>query len=218
MSLEEAIYEIADELRGIASSGLFFSNDPYDRERYEKALALSARLIASLEDRPSGEVRSQFQDTLLHLSPLVGASSVVQSDGKILLIQRTDNGLWAVPGGLVEVGEVLSEAAIRELEEEAGVSGAAVDLLGVFDSRLWKSQTKSHLYHFVFLVKVDNPNPKPGREALAVDFFSENDLPDLAPGHVRRLPIIFKILRGELPRPYFDGRFGIENLHEGNSA
>lgn len=48
MSLEEAIYKIADELRSIASSGLFFSNDPYDRERYEKALALSARLIASL--------------------------------------------------------------------------------------------------------------------------------------------------------------------------
>ncbi len=218
MSFQEEIYQIADELRGIASTGLYFSEDPYDRERYERGLSLSARLIGALEGRPSDVILSQFQDTLLHLSPLVGASAVVQHDGKVLLIQREDNGLWAVPGGLVEVGEVLSEAALRELEEEAGVEGVAADLLGVFDSRLWKTQTKSHLFHFVFLVESENPDPKPGSEALAADFFSESNLPELSPGQVRRLPIVFKILRGEIPRPYFDGRVGFETLINGDTT
>lgn len=218
MSLQESIYEIADELRGIASSGLHFSSDPYDRERYEKVLTLSARLIGSIDERSPDEILLDYQDNLTHLSPLVGASSVVQLDGKILLIQRTDNGLWGVPGGLVEVGEVLSEAAIRELGEEAGVSGSPVDLLAVFDSRLWKSKSKSHLYHFAFLVEVDNPEPTPGPEALSVDFFSESDLPELSPGQDRRIPVIFRILRGELSRPYFDGRSDSADINEGNAV
>ncbi|MEA1977676.1 MAG: NUDIX hydrolase N-terminal domain-containing protein [Chloroflexota bacterium] len=218
MSLQESIYEIADELRGIASSGLHFSSDPYDRERYEKVLALSARLIGSIDERSPDEILVDFEDNLAHLSPLVGASSVVQLDSKILLIQRTDNGLWGVPGGLVEVGEVLSEAAIRELEEEAGVSGSPVDLLAVFDSRLWKSKSKTHLYHFVFLVEADNPKPTPGPEALSADFFSEADLPELSPGQDRRIPVIFRILREEISRPYFDGRSGSVNITKGNAV
>ena len=218
MSIEETVYEIADELRGIASSGLTFTKDPYDRERYERALALSARLVSEIEDRSPEELLSDFQDNLLHLSPLVGASTVVQSNGQILLIQRTDNGLWAIPGGLVEIGEALAEAALRELIEEAGIPGNAVDLLAVFDSRLWKTYTKSHLFHFVFLVQAENPHPVPGSEALAAGFFSVEDLPPLAPGQIRRLPIILKILTGDIPRPYFDGRIGFENLHETNAA
>jgi ADP-ribose pyrophosphatase YjhB (NUDIX family) len=118
----------------------------------------------------------------------------------------------------VEVGEVVSEAAIRELEEEAGVSGSPVDLLGVFDSRIWKSKFKSHLYHFVFLVEADNPKPTPGPEALSADFFSEADLPELSPGQDTRMPVIFGLLRGEISRPYFDGRSDSVNINTGNAV
>ena len=204
--MKEQIYWIADELRSLASAGLYFNQDHYDRERYNKILALSARLASLASDTSEEELLAGFEDTLMHLSPLVGASCIVQRQGEILLIQRTDNQLWAMPGGLVEVGEVLAEAALRELEEEAGVSGKVVDLLGIFDSRLWKTQVASHLYHFVFLVESDDPTPQPGLEALAARFFPMDDLPPLAPGHLRRFPVILKILAGEIPRPYFDGR------------
>lgn len=217
MTLEESIYEIADELRGLASSGLYFSEDPYDRERYEKVLALSAKLISVIEDRSPGELLSHFEDTLLHLSPLIGASTVVLRDGKVLLIQRSDNRLWALPGGLVEVGEVLAEAALRELEEEAGVAGQAVDLLAVFDSRLWKTYTTSHLTHFVFLVESKTSDLSPGREALDARFFSTQELPPIAPGQVRRLPVVLKVMAGEIPKPYFDRRFGFEHLPDSNT-
>jgi ADP-ribose pyrophosphatase YjhB (NUDIX family) len=211
MSLAEQMYLIADELRGIASTGLYFTEDRYDRERYEKVLSLSARLLGALEGKPSEEILSSYTDTLHHMSPLVGVSTAVLKEGGILLIQREDNGLWAIPGGLVEVGEVLSQAALRELEEEAGVEGEVVDLLGIFDSQLWKTFTKSHLVHVVFLVEAANPVPAPGSEALAAGFFAEDRLPELSPGQVRRLPVIFRILRGEIQRPYFDGRAGEGN-------
>jgi hypothetical protein len=59
-----------DELRAIACLGLRFSENPYDRERYEHILNASARMIGVLEDRSSSEILSQFQDNLLHVSPL----------------------------------------------------------------------------------------------------------------------------------------------------
>jgi 8-oxo-dGTP pyrophosphatase MutT (NUDIX family) len=61
---------------------------------------------------------------------LVVAVAVVVRDeeGRVLLIQRTDNGLWALPGGAQDIGESVSQAATREVEEETGVR---VELLGV---------------------------------------------------------------------------------------
>jgi ADP-ribose pyrophosphatase YjhB (NUDIX family) len=204
VSVEE-IYQVADELRAVACLGLRFAENDYDLERYERVMAASARLIAGLEQRSPDEVVAQFQDNLLHVSPLAGAEAAVPGDdGSLLLIRRTDNGLWALPGGLAEVGETLAEAARRELWEEAGICGRVTRLLGVFDSCLWHSQTKAQLYHVVFLVESDNARPIPGPEARDAAFFQEEHLPPLSPGHHLRLPLIFKLLRGEIPAPYFD--------------
>ena len=122
-----------------------------------------------------------------------------------LLIRREDNGLWAMPGGATEVGETWAQSAERELHEEAGVEGTAAKLLGVFDSRLWGTRAKYHLYQSVWLVDIhDDQTPVSGPETTDVGFFAENDLPDLSPGHQRRIPLVFKLARGDLPVPYFD--------------
>jgi 8-oxo-dGTP pyrophosphatase MutT (NUDIX family) len=203
-SSTEELYQIADELRAIASLGLNFAQNHYEVENYERVLALSARLIAALEQRSPEEVGRQFKDNLLHVSPLAGAEAAVFRDGQLLLIRRQDDGLWALPGGLVEVGETLGEAAGRELWEEAGIRGRVCQLLGIFDSRLWHSQTKAQLYHAIFLVESDDSSLAPGPEALDIAFFREDELPGLSPGHHLRVPFVFRLLRGEVPGPYFD--------------
>ena len=123
MSGSEELYRIADELRAVANLGLKYAEHPDDRERYKRVLSASARLVAAVEERPPDEVLSGFEDNLDHISPNAGANAAVFRDGRILLIRRADNGLWALPGGLVEVGETLAEAACRELLEEAGIRG-----------------------------------------------------------------------------------------------
>ena len=204
MSSAEKLYTIADELRAIASIGLHFAENPYDKERYERALALSARLVGALEQRSPNEVLAVYRDNLSHFSPNAGADAAVFRDGRILLIRREDDGLWALPGGLAEVGETLAEAASRELGEEENVRGRVTRLLGIFDSRLWLSRDKSHLYHVVFLIDPADSVPTAGPETTGVGFFSEDGLPDLSPGHRLRVPITFKLFRGEIPAPYFD--------------
>ena len=73
---------------------------------------------------------------LLLRRPLVGTSIIpIQADGRIVLVQRRDNLLWALPGGLVDWGETVVEAAARELLEETGLRLERVQrLVGVYSS------------------------------------------------------------------------------------
>jgi ADP-ribose pyrophosphatase YjhB (NUDIX family) len=202
---QDTLYQAIDELRAIATAGLYYGKTEYDKQRYQQVLSVALGLFAALEERPFEEVQREFvEDNWLHISPAAGAEAVIVREGKILLIKRSDNGLWAVPGGLVEVGETLAEAAQRELWEETGIRGQVTRLLGIFDSRLWQSKTKAHLYHAIFLAEATNMSPRTSSESTEVAFFGENDLPELSPGHRHRVPLLFKIIRGEIPVPYFD--------------
>lgn len=202
---EETIYQAIDELRAISTSGLYYAKTEYDKERYQQVLSVAFGLLATLEERPFEEVKREFiEDNWLHMSPACGAEAVIFHEDKIMLIKRSDNGLWAVPGGLVDVGETLAEAAVRELWEETGIHAQATKLLGIFDSRLWRSKTKAHLFHAIFLAETSNLMPTTSMEATEIGFFGEHDLPQLSYGHEQRVPLLFKILRGEIPAPYFD--------------
>jgi ADP-ribose pyrophosphatase YjhB (NUDIX family) len=202
---QDTLYQAIDELRAISTMGLYYSKTEYDKERYQHVLSVALGLLANLEDRPFEEVEQEFlEDNWLHMSPAAGAEAVIFHEEQIMLIKRNDNGLWAVPGGLVEVGETLAEAAQRELWEETGVRGQVTKLLGIFDSRLWHSKTKAHLYHAILLAEAPDLMPKTSIEATEVAFFGENNLPELSHGHHHRVPLLFKILHGEIPAPYFD--------------
>jgi ADP-ribose pyrophosphatase YjhB (NUDIX family) len=203
--IRQALYHLADELRGVALLGLNYVKNEHDRARYERVLAAGAKIVSTIEARSDDDssVLAAFQENLLHVSPVAGAEAVVVRDGKILLHRRADNGLWAMCGGLVEIGETLSDAATRELWEEACVRGRVTRLLAIFDSLRWDMRTKVQLYAALFEVESDD-EPSPTPEATELGFFGPEELPPLDPRHLLRVPIVFKVLRGELPCPYFD--------------
>lgn len=101
--------------------------------------------------------------------PLVGVGAVAVKDGKILLVKRAFEpgaGKWSVPGGLVEIGEKLSEACVRETEEETGLRVEVLELINVFDM-IDKDDSGRFRYHYVlveFLVK-----PLGGEERLSTE-------------------------------------------------
>ena len=200
----ENLYLIADELQAIANLGHHYSKDEHDLDRYHKVRAISARIIATIENRSPDEILEQLQDNTGHMSPLMGAEGAVFKDDQLLLIKRHDNGLWAIPGGLVDVGESLAEAAERELLEETQIQGRATKLMGIFDSRIWKTKKNVHLYHAIFLVESDDPSPTITSEATDVGYFSVDQLPPLSPGHHQRVPVVFQLYHGEKPMPFFD--------------
>ena len=85
--------------------------------------------------------------------PLVGVGAVIIKNGKILLVKRAfapGEGKWSVPGGLVEVGEKLSEACEREAQEETGLDIEVLELINVFDM-IDKDDSGKVKYHYVLV-------------------------------------------------------------------
>lgn len=91
--------------------------------------------------------------------PLVGVGAVAVKNGKILLVKRAFDpgaGKWSIPGGLVEVGEKLSEACARETREETGIEVEILELINVFDM-IERDDDGKVKYHYVlvdFLAKL----------------------------------------------------------------
>ena len=66
-------------------------------------------------------------------SLVVAVAAVVRDEsGRLLLIERTDNGLWAVPGGAQDIGETTREAVVREVREETGVEVEVTGIAGIY--------------------------------------------------------------------------------------
>lgn len=121
----------------------------------------------------------------------LGARTVCCDDqGRILLVHHSYSSGWHLPGGGVEIGETLPQAALRELAEEGGVEAiGAPALFGIYANQA----------HFpndhVAIYRVDTWRacaPRPGREITARGFFARDALPDgVTPGTRRRLAEIF---------------------------
>jgi ADP-ribose pyrophosphatase YjhB (NUDIX family) len=85
--------------------------------------------------------------------PLVGVGAIIIAHGRVLLVKRGHPplaGEWSIPGGVLEVGETLREAAIREAREETCLTVETADLLGVYD-RVLRDDDGRPLYHYVLI-------------------------------------------------------------------
>ena len=86
-------------------------------------------------------------------APLVGVGAVIVEDGRVLLVKRGHPplaGEWSIPGGVLELGETLREAVIREAREETCLTVETDDLLGVYD-RVLRDEGHRTLYHYVLV-------------------------------------------------------------------
>jgi len=113
-------------------------------------------------------------------SPLVGVGAIVIREGKILLIKRAvppGVGKWSIPGGLVEVGETLSQACVRETEEETGVKIEVLELINVFDiiDRDEGARTKYHYVLVGFLAKPVGGSEKMSGECTDMKWVPHTD-------------------------------------------
>ena len=118
--------------------------------------------------------------------PIVGVGAIIISEGKILLEKRKNSpgrGKWSIPGGLVELGESVGRAIVREVKEETGLDVAEPRLVDVVDDVELDDNGKVK-YHFVivdYLVKVENGVPKAASDADDLKWvsFSEVEAYDL---------------------------------------
>ncbi|MCA9837062.1 MAG: NUDIX hydrolase N-terminal domain-containing protein [Trueperaceae bacterium] len=200
-TLTEQLALWADRLRDHSALGLRFASNIYDKQHYRAIQDIAMEMLALL----SGEKLEQIEPLRLphfsRSSPLIGGDAAVIDDkGRILLIQRSDNAMWCMPGGMLEVGELPAEGVMRETLEETGVHCKVKSLIGVFDSRMTGVKMPFHLYSFSFLCEPKKDKPTQvatfAHETLDLGWFAESDLPDpIDPRHKGRIPKAFQMWR-----------------------
>jgi len=107
---------------------------------------------------------------------------VENNKGEILLIQRSDNGNWALPGGAIDIGESLTQAAIREVQEETGITCEITGLVGIYTDPkhiiLYTSNNEARQEFSIVLVAHRlSGHPTPSNESTEVRWVDRTDLP-----------------------------------------
>jgi ADP-ribose pyrophosphatase YjhB (NUDIX family) len=166
------IFPLLDELQTIARNGLNFTTNPYDRERFERLLALVSEYYGQALDLPPVDVRQRLAGELGYITPKVGAEAAVfDSAGRILLVRRSDDGLWCLPCGWVEPNESPEEAAVRETREETGIEVRSRQLVEVFTRKPNMGHGPHTAIAVVYLCEVVNGTPQPqSHEVLEVRY------------------------------------------------
>src|SRR4051812_10157705 len=127
----------------------------------------------------SPDMRREFPD-----SPVVGVGAVIVHAGCVLLIRRGQApllGEWSLPGGVLECGETLREATIREVREETGLVVETSAMLGVYE-RVIRGEDGRVQYHYVlidFLCRVVSGDLKAGSDAADVRWAATHELDGL---------------------------------------
>ncbi len=204
----------AESLAGVARTGLGFTENPFEAERYEEILAIAAEIRATARPSVAGpgpapgdgaramaveaevvanpeveerdeveEIRAEWlrmvgSGVAGYVTPKVAIGAIVgDDDGRLLLIQRADSGVWLYPTGWADIGYSPSEVAEKEVLEETGIRCEALRPLAIIDG-LRAGFSRIPLYSIVFHCRAVGgelaPHPN---ECLDAGWFTRGDLP-----------------------------------------
>lgn len=110
---------------------------------------------------------------------------VIENDaGEILMIERSDNGNWALPGGAIDLGESMSQAGVRETREETGIDCEILDVLGIYTDPkhiiLYTSNGEARQEFSILLrARATGGTPTPSNESTRVRWIPQSELDNL---------------------------------------
>lgn len=169
--------EWAREIQALSQTGAHFSENEYQQERYHRLTEIAAEIIAEHSDQDYLRLVGQFNQQVGYATPKVDVRGAVFQNGSLLLVkERMDNG-WTMPGGWADVGDIPSEAAEREVWEEAGFRVKARKVIGVYDANRTGPLAVFHAFKIVFMCDLIDGEPRPSSETSEVAFFDRQGLP-----------------------------------------
>jgi ADP-ribose pyrophosphatase YjhB (NUDIX family) len=173
------ILPLLDEIRTIARNGLTFADNPYDRERYERLMEIASQYYGQALDLPPPEARALLSAELGYITPKVGAEAAVFDDeGRILLVLRTDDHRWGLPGGWLEPNESPADGAVRETREETGLEVRIIGLVDVFSRPAGAFESVHSLVLIVYLCHGTGDSFQPSHEVMDVRYWHIEDVPE----------------------------------------
>ena len=124
----------ARELQAMAQTGLAFTKDAHDCQRYERLRQLAAQIMAEHAGVEARRVEGLFSEQVGYATPKVDVRGAVFKEGRVLLVrERADPGRWTLPGGWADVNRSPQECVVTEVREEAGLEVKPIKLAAVYD-------------------------------------------------------------------------------------
>ena len=175
---------IARELRAIAQTGLTFSADRFDRQRYERVRELAASMLALGSGADYGAILGILREDKGYATPKVDVRGAAFVDGRVLLVREISDGNWTLPGGWADVNQTAGECVVREIAEESGFEARILKLAAVHDYQRSNHPARhiDSIYKIFFICEITGGAARVSDETSEVAYFPRHELPPLSLG------------------------------------
>ena len=182
----------------ITDTGLTYSKDPYDRERYENLRQILWSVLQDQTELDQEELTAILKPTGSYATPLMDVRAWIVQNQKICLVRGQGEDTWALPGGFGEVGYSPKENIRKEVQEETGFSAEVGPLLAVFDTNRFQLQNKQYA-KFVFHCQLLDGQFQENQEIAELEFFDIKNLPPLSEKRITKeqMEILWQVYQGE---------------------
>ncbi len=197
----------AIEIQSLAQTGLAYTRDVYDRERYERLREISAEMLAEKSGMGIEKVKELFCNESGYQTPKLDTRAAVFEDDKILLVHE-NNGTWSLPGGWCDVLESVRSNTEKEVRGETGLTVNAVKIIAVQDRNKHNKPLYAYGVCKIFvLCEVMGGEFAENAETTETRFFSLLDLPgELAEEKTTReqIEMCFRAVKDKNWQTWFD--------------
>ena len=175
---------IARELRAIAQTGLTFTADRFDRQRYERVRELAASMLALGSGGDYDVILGILRRDMGYATPKVDVRGAAFVDGRVLLVREISDGKWTLPGGWADVNQTAGECVVREIREESGFEARILKLAAVHDYQRSNRPARhiDSIYKLFFICEITGGSARASVETSEVAFFPRGELPPLSLG------------------------------------
>ena len=182
----------------ITDTGLTYTKDPFDRERYEDLRQILSSILQDQTELVQEELTAILKPTGSYATPLMDVRAWIVQDQKICLVRGQGEDTWALPGGFGEVGYSPKENIRKEVQEETGFTAEVGSLLAIFDTNRFRLQNKQYA-KFVFDCQLLDGQFQENQEIAELEFFDIKNLPPLSEKRItqEQMEILWQVYQGE---------------------
>lgn len=164
--------EWAKRIQALSQSGLAFSEDIYDIERYEELREISIEIMREHTELEMDKIRDLFTNETGYQTPKVDVRGVVFKNNQILMVRENIDDKWALPGGFCDIGLSPSENVMKEIKEESGFDVLPIRLIALMDKNKHPHPPEAYHYYKIFILcEIIGGKPTLGIETNSINFF-----------------------------------------------
>lgn len=178
-----SVLDLSRRLLALSQTGLHFTAEEYDRERYREIGDIATRLLELQLNVAADSVRQAWFVEDGYATPKVDVRGAIFRDNRVLLVRERVDGRWTVPGGWADVNDSPSSAILKEIEQESGFTARVLKLAAIYDRN--KRNHPAYLFHswkLFFVCEITGGEARISYETTAAEFFPLDALPELSTG------------------------------------